>query len=220
MYHEESLNRETLIPTQRGRKRWKIGGTFQAYCARPGFGLPGTDTRPPAARQPRGPYESVPGRLVDRRPPVPQKPITTTALKLLELYYRLNGVVMATEERVPIEWIAARILGVRKRRAYAIQREIAAHGDLECWFRHKALDAMRRGRIGGGRETQASRLADAFFITLAGGEAEARECARLVVGHELSELEAVGDDRAAADAEVREYLVHSRLLWRLDRSKR
>ena len=133
--------------------------------------------RPPAARQPKGAYESAPETVVDRRPPVPQKPVTATALKLLELYYRMNAVLMATEERVPIEWIGERILGVRKARAYAIQREVAEHADLEAWFRQKVLDAMRRGRIGGGRQTKPSRLADAFFIALAGGQAEARKCA-------------------------------------------
>jgi hypothetical protein len=216
---EESLNRGSLIPTQRGYKRWKIGGTFRTFCARPGFGPPRSDTRPPVAKQTQGPHEAVLEKFIDRRPAVPQKPTTATALKLLELYYRMNAVVMATEERVPVEWIAARILGVRKARAYAIQREIAAHADLECWFRHKVLDAMRRGRIGGGRQTLPSRLANAFFITLAGGEAEAWECARLLLDGELTEQEVAGDDRKAVDAEVREYLIHSGLLRRLDRSK-
>jgi hypothetical protein len=157
----------------------------------------------------------VPEVVVDRRPPVPKKPVTASALKLLELYYRMNAVVMATEERVPIEWIAERILGVRKARAYAIQREIAAHADLEAWFRWKVLDAMRRGRIGGGRSTRPSRMADAFFIALAGGEAEARNCAQSVAEQALGKLKAGCTDRDAADFEVRDYLVHSRLLWRL-----
>ncbi|HEV3338942.1 MAG TPA: hypothetical protein VG125_01255 [Pirellulales bacterium] len=219
MSQEESPNPSPLIPTQRGRKRWKIGGTMQPFSARPRLGPPRCDMRPPAARQPKGPYESAPESVVDRRPPVAQKPVTATALKLLELYYRMNAVVMATEERVPIEWIAERILGVRKARAYAIQREIAEHADLEAWFRRKVLDAMRRGRIGGGRQTKPSRLADAFFIALAGGEAEARNCARSVAEHAFGKPKAGCTDRDAADSEVRDYLVHSRLLWRLGENK-
>jgi hypothetical protein len=215
MYQEESPNRRELIPMQRGRKRWKIGGNIKPFSAHPRVGPPWCDTRPPAVRQPKGPYESVPELVVGRRPPVPQKPVTATALKLLELYYRMNAVVMATEERVPIEWIAERILGVRKARAYAIHREIAGHGDLEAWFGRKVLDAIRRGQIGGGRSTRPSRMADAFFIALAGGEAEPRNWPQRVAQHGLGELKAGYTDRDAADFEVRDYLVHSRLLWRL-----
>ena len=72
---------------------------------------------------------------------------------------------------------AERILGVRKARAYEIQREIAEHGGLDAWFCQKVLEGISAGRIGRGRETLPSQLADAFFIALAGGEAEARSCA-------------------------------------------
>jgi hypothetical protein len=215
MNPEDSPDRGGLLLSQRGRKLWKIGGKFQPFCPQPPVGPPRYDMRPALARQPKGPYESAPETVVDRRPPVQQKPITATALKLLELYIRLNAVVMATERRVPIEWIAERILGVRKARAYAIQREIGAHADLEAWFRKKVLDAMRRGRIGSGRGTKPSRLADAFFIALAGGEAKARKCALGIREHALDALPAARDVRDLADFEVRDYLVHSRLLWRL-----
>ena len=103
MSPEETPNRTLLIPTQRGRKHWNVGGTLQSFatrCARrarsPRAGPPRRDTRPPAARQARGPYDAwVPEKDVDRRPAVPQKPITAAALTLLELYYRLNAIVMA-----------------------------------------------------------------------------------------------------------------------------
>jgi hypothetical protein len=141
---------------------------------------------------------------------------------LLDLYFRLNAFVMAIEEKVPVEWIGKRILGVGKARAYAILREIDAHADLEAWFRSKALQGMATGRIGRGRQTRPSPLADAFFIALAGGEAEARACVRSLAGASRAEIQtAAGDDLDEAAAEVRDYMVHSRLLWRLsERSKR
>jgi len=153
---------------------------------------------------------------VDHRPPVVQKPLTTTALTLLELYYRHNTFVMATEENAPVQWVAERILGVRKTRSYAVLREIGAHADLEAWFRRKVLVGMGRGRIGRGRETRPSPLANAFFIALAGGVAEARSCARCLAGAARADLQAAArDDDDEADAEVRDYMVHSGLLWRL-----
>ena len=93
---------------------------------------------------------------------------------------------------------------------HAILREIGAHADLEAWFRQKVLEAMGRGRIGRGRQTRRSRLADAFFIALAGGEAEARSCARCLAGAVRADLqEAARDDHNAAASEVRNYLVYS-----------
>jgi hypothetical protein len=123
---------------------------------------------------------------------------------------------MATEEKAPVEWAGRRILGVGRRRAYAILREIAAQGDLEAWFRLKVLDGMSRGRIGRGRQTQPSRLADAFFIALAGGAPTARCCGQSLAGNAQADLQAAAcDDHDAAASEVRDYMVHSQLLWRL-----
>jgi hypothetical protein len=168
------------------------------------------------ARQPKGTYPSVPEKVVDLRPPVLQKPLSASAISLLEFYYRLNTFVMATDERAPVEWVAKRILGVRKVRAYEILREIEADGNLQGWFRRRALAGMGRGRIGRGRETSRSPLADAFFIALAGGEAEAKACLSCLAGTSRVELPtAAGDDCDEADAQVRDYMVHSRLLWRL-----
>ena len=216
MSSEEFPNRRRAIKAQRGRKRHKVGGTLQRFWASPRIGPPRSDTRPPAARQPKGEYPSVPDTVVDHRPPVPQKPLTASAGALLELYYRLNVFVMATEEKAPVEWAAERILGVRKARAYAILREIGAHADLEDWFRQKVLTGMHRGRIGRGRETRSSSLADAFFIALAGGEPEARSCARCLAGAARVDMQAAArDDHDEAASEVRDYIVYSGILWRL-----
>jgi hypothetical protein len=72
------------------------------------------------------------------------------------------------------------------------------------------------GRIGWDQTTRATRLADAFFIALAGGEPEARRCARSLAGHACVDLqEAARDDRDEATCEVRDYLIHSGPRWRL-----
>jgi hypothetical protein len=216
MSSEEFPDRRGPIQTQRGRKRHKLGGALHRIWPSPRIGPPRSDIRPAAARQPKGEYQSVPDTVVDARPPIPQKPLTASALTLLELYYRLNAFVMAIEEKVPVEWAGDRILRVRKARAYAIQREIAVHTDLEGWLRWKALEGMGSGRIGRGRETRPCALADAFFIALAGGEAEARSCARCLAGASRADLqEAASDEPAEAASEVRDYMVYSGLLWRL-----
>src|SRR5260370_26872142 len=209
MSSEDSPDRRRVIPTQRGRKRQKLGGTLQRFWASHRIGPPRCDTRPPVARQPKGEYLSVPETVVDHRPPVSQKPLTASARALLEYYYKLNAFVMATEEKAPFEWVAERILGVRKRRAYLILREIEAHADLEDWLREKVLAGMGSGRIGRGRQTEPSPLADAFFIALAGGGAEARSCARCLAGAARADLQAAAPhDDDDADAEGRRYQVH------------
>ena len=91
-----------------------------------------------------------------------------------------------------------------------------AHADLEAWLRQKVLVGMESGRIGRGRATRPSALADAFFIALAGGESEAKSCVRCLAGTARADLQAAaGDDHDEAAAEVRDYMVHSGLLWRL-----
>jgi hypothetical protein len=216
MSSEKLPDRRPAIQTQRGRKRRKLGGALQPLWAPHRVGQPASDTRPAAARQSKGEYQSVPDTVVDPRPPVPQKPLTASAVALLELYYKLSAFVMATEEKAPVEWAAERILGVRKARAYAILREIGAHSDLEAWLRHRVLVGMESGRIGRGRETRACALADAFFIALAGGESEARSCAQCLAGVTRADLlAATCDDHDEAASEVRDYLVYSGLLWRL-----
>jgi hypothetical protein len=216
MKSDESRDRSPAIQTQLGRKRRKVGGTLQRFCASPNIGPPRNDIRPPVARQTKGEYPLVPETVVDLRPPVPQKPLTASALALLELYYRLNTFVMATEEKAPVEWAAERFLSVGETRAYAILLEIDSCGELESWFREKALVGMGRGRIGRGRQTRPSPLADAFFIALAGGVPQAMSCVQCLAGTARAELKAeTGEDHDDATAEVRDYMVHSRLLWRL-----
>ncbi len=213
---DENPDRRRAIPNQRGQKRQKRGGTLQRYCASPPIGPPWSDTRPAGARQPKGEYQSVPDTVVDHRPPVAQNPLTASALSLLEFYFKLKTFVMAIEEKAPVEWAAECILGVHKVRAYEILREIGEHADLGAWLRQKVFVGMESGRIGRGRETLPSALADAFFIALAGGEPHARSCARCLAGAARASLQAAaGDDHNEAASELRDYMVHSGLLWRL-----
>ncbi len=216
MSSEESPDRRPAIQNHLGRKRQKCGGAFKRVGASPRIGPPRSDTRPPVARQPKGPYLSVPETVVDPRPPVPQKPLTASALTLLESYYRLDTFALAIEDGAPVEWVGERILGVRKVRAYEILREIGEHASLEAWFRQRALAGMASGRIGRGRQTEPCPLADAFFITLAGGQAEAMSCVRCLAGASRADIQAADDDdHNEAVSEVRDYMVHSRLMWRL-----
>jgi hypothetical protein len=73
MRSEGSPKRRPAVPTQSGQKRQRRGGTLQRYSALPPIGPPRCDLRPPAARQPKGEYPSVPEMVVDLRPPVSQK---------------------------------------------------------------------------------------------------------------------------------------------------
>ena len=86
MSSEKLPDRRPAMQRQRGRKRRRLGGALQPLWASPRVGRPGSDTRPAAARQSKGEYPSVPDTVVDPRPPVPQKPLTASAVALLELY--------------------------------------------------------------------------------------------------------------------------------------
>ena len=75
---------------------------------------------------------------------------------------------------------------------------------------------MESGRIGRGRQTRPSPLADAFFIALAGGVPEAKSCGRCLAGAGRVDMQAAArDDHDEAASEVLDYMVHSGLLWRL-----
>ncbi len=90
-------NRRVAIPPQRGRKLRKTGGRLRPFCGAPGVGPPRCDIRPPASKQPKRPYQSVPDRVVDARPPVRLRPLTAAAENLLELYFRYDTFVGAAE---------------------------------------------------------------------------------------------------------------------------
>jgi hypothetical protein len=74
---------------------------------------------------------------------------------------------------------------------------------------------MESGRIGRGRQTRRSPLADAFFIALAGGLAEARSRAQSLAGAAQVDMAAFPSDHDDAASEALDYMVHSGLLWRL-----
>jgi hypothetical protein len=75
---------------------------------------------------------------------------------------------------------------------------------------------MASRRIGRGRQTRPSPLADAFFIALAGVETEAKSSVRSLAGASRADLPAADPDEPdEATREVRDYMVHARLLCRL-----
>ena len=88
MSSEKLPDRRPAMPTQRGRKRRKLGGALQPLWASPRVGQPGSDTRPAAARQSKGEHQAVPDTVVDPRTSVPPKPLTASAVALHELSYR------------------------------------------------------------------------------------------------------------------------------------
>ncbi len=73
---DNDAERGVEVPTQRGRKRWKIGGTLRAFSPVPKIGPPRLEGRPAAAKEPKGPYLTMPELVVDRRPRCPRAPIT------------------------------------------------------------------------------------------------------------------------------------------------
>ena len=156
-----------------GRLRYR--GRSSACMAPPRIGSPANHTRPAAARQSKGEYPSVPDTVVDPRPPVPQKPLTASAVALLELYYKLSAFVMATEEKAPVEWAAERILGVRKAGLRDPARDRRTRRPRGLAPPEGARGHGERADRPGPRDP-ACALADAFFIALAGGESEARSC--------------------------------------------
>ena len=99
MSSEKHQDRRPAIQSQRGRKRQKLGGTLQRIWSSAPIGAPLSDIRPPADRQPKGAYPSVPDTVVDHRPPVAQQPLTASAVTLLTFYGPFRLAVAAPSTR-------------------------------------------------------------------------------------------------------------------------
>ena len=99
MSSEKHQDRRPAIQSQRGRKRQKLGGTLQRIWSSAPIGAPLSDIRPPAARQPKGAYPSVPDTVVDHRPPVAQQPLTASAVTLLTFYDPFRPAMAAPSAR-------------------------------------------------------------------------------------------------------------------------
>ena len=217
MSFDKYQDRRPAIQSQCGRKRQKFGGTRQRIRSPAAIGrrLLATEGpwRPgsPRVHTRRYPIRSwIIGRRSHRNRSRPRPSRCSRSI------YKLNVFVTTTEEKAPVEWAGQHILGVRKARAYAILSEIGAHDDLEAWLRQKVLAGMASGRIGRGRETRPSALADAFFVALAGGELEVRNCGQCLAATTRADRRAAAcHEHDEANSELRHYMVLSGLLWRL-----
>jgi hypothetical protein len=199
-----------------GRKLQKTGGGSYQRVTRARTCAPTTDTRPPSSKYPKGSYLSAPRIIEDTRSSVEQRPLTKAAEKLLADYYRRTAFNDAVREGAPVEWAGEHILRVKKVRAHEILNELVAHGGAWEWFIHSALQMMSEGKIGRGRETLKSRLATAFFTTLAGGERGLTYIRAQLGCKEKISLDQVRRHQHEDYAEVIDYLAYSQLLWRLD----
>jgi hypothetical protein len=131
---------------------------------------------------------------------------------LLEEYLKRRIFWEATESRVPVEWAGNRLLGVKKVRAYEIIKELEECDGPCYWFRETVLQQMRKGKLPRGRETQKSKMADAFFLALAGDDFD-------YLKPELGcnpkvDLEELRRNHEEIDREILDYVVYSQLVWR------
>jgi hypothetical protein len=165
-----------IVPTQyrqvitnrhpKGETRQKLGqGGFVRIHRRRGSGE-GTNTAPAHARLPKGDYIDPGRKVVDRRPTIDQKPLSKCAEKLVVEYIKRLSFWTAIKEGFPVEWSGRQFLGVGKSRSHAILEELGG-GPWE-WFSAKVAECMRSGKIGRGRATQRSSVADGFFTALVG----------------------------------------------------
>jgi hypothetical protein len=189
----------------RGGKRQRLsGGSFRNLG------------RQPKVRElPKGDFVDPGIRVIDERPPIKQRQLSSMAEDLLEQYQRRVAFWWAVRAlRTPVEWAGMIHLNVKKRRAYEILEEIGKYGAPQEWFEAKAWEGFQRGEIGPGRGTLTSGLADAFFIALAGGPDQLKELRDSFGARSRINLRDVLEGWRDLECEVIDYLVHSRLLWR------
>jgi hypothetical protein len=205
---------QQVIPAlRRGRKLQKAGGGSFRPFATATAGPPSDDTRPHSSKYPKGSYLTPPRLVEDRRPCLEERPLTKAAEKLLAEYYKRLSFVGACEDGASVEWAGRHLLGVKKVRAYEIRTEIEECGGVWGWFHASVLQMMDDGRIGRGRGTKKSRVADAFFVALAGGEPGLTYLRAQCGCADKMELERIAEQQGGAQGEALDYLVHSHLLW-------
>jgi hypothetical protein len=189
----------------RGRKRQRLsGGSFRNLG------------RQPKLRElPKGEFVDPGIRVIDERPPIKQRPLSSQAKELLEGYQRRVAFWWAVRTmKTPVEWAGNVHLDVKKRRAYEILDELEKYVSPQEWFEAKAWEAFQRGQIGPGRGTLTSGLADAFFTALAGGPDHLKALRDSFGARSRINLRDVLEEWHDLECEVIDYLVHSRLLWR------
>ncbi len=152
-----------------GQQRQKTSGASWARArGKPTVGPP-RDPRPGTNRLVKGDYYNGVHLVEDRRAPAKQDHLTKDGKELLAQYYKRVIFMQAIRDGSSIAWAGWEFLGARKSSASDIKREIEECGGVDDWFRVEALRKMARGKIGRGRETLKSPVADAFFTRLIGG---------------------------------------------------
>jgi hypothetical protein len=94
--------------------------------------------------------------------------LTDHALKLMADASRRAVFSMLCSQGASVEWAGEHVLGVKRRQAFAIKREIDRCGSVTSWMRSEFLRGLQAGKIRPGRETAKSGEADCFYSLLAG----------------------------------------------------
>lgn len=107
--------------------------------------------------------------IADRRPPITPGPITPAGVRMVEEFLRRSAFLDAIGWGMTVARAGKLFLGdIGRRRAEVIHRETGDTAELLAWFRTRAMDAIRDGRIRPGRATTKSPEADVFFAVLWG----------------------------------------------------
>jgi hypothetical protein len=167
-----------------------------------------------------------PGRPVvinDRRPEAKTFPLTDLAYRLLKEYMKREPFWWAvTGLRFSVEDAGSIYLEAARAKSYKVYNELLSQEEDEnltrpmSWLRSAVTLGIREGRIRRGRETESGPWANAFFLALAGGSGRAANF--------MGEADASGPVidirqipcKQQIDKEIRDYLIHSHLWWRLN----
>jgi hypothetical protein len=160
--------------------------------------------------------------IIDPNPyPPDPRPLTRHAIDLLGDFLLRDPFWRAVEDlHLSVEKAGQVILKVQKSQAAKVYRELEAyegsHGRPPlAWFRARALDGIKGGKIGRGRDTQPSRLADSFFLALGGGPDYARNLKDWIgVRSELDVREIPVEDEI--ERQINEYWIYSNNIYKGD----
>lgn len=192
------------LPAVGGRKRHRRG----AVCTEIGA------VRHPDEFRSGSDYRLV--RVDVKGEPPHRTHLTPHAQDLFAEYMRRCAFFYAIEDdSIPIEFAGHAYLGQGKTRSYAIFKELRGtdgHGTPLDWFRAKARDGFASGKIGRGRATARSQLADRFFDILSTRGLE--ESKYQFSGRNRVDLAEVTEcQQDPLEVHVLEYIVFSNLIF-------
>jgi hypothetical protein len=171
---------------------------------------PPSDTRPLSAKCSKGFHLDNNRFYTDHRRPVPQKPITKGAIKLLAEYQRRRAFMAAIANGAPIDWAGDVFLRVGKSRAHEIHNEMALVGPSPYeWFIQRFIEGLASKTIGEGRATEQSALANCLYIELAGGQAGWNHIRMKSGGRHKIVLKELRETMDVIDREVNDYGIYS-----------